>query len=132
VRGRIIAEKNEAAAAFTFPSSRWREDRIHQSLTLDFDHLVTFAGTSGECDGIDDLDMAPAVTNKVRLLEGVGHDRDAVAAGADHLCHQFLSQIESVAVGEVSCAQQPTRQTRLHGMHGIATRGLLSCADKAC
>jgi hypothetical protein len=45
--------------------SELRVERIHQSLTPDLDRFVTLARNFEERGGIDDFDVAPAVTNRI-------------------------------------------------------------------
>src|ERR1035437_10805866 len=76
-----------------------RAARPKQSVVLRLDRCVAFACGLAEAFQIGDLDMSPAVVDDIGLLQRIGHQRYAVAAGADHLRHRFLRQNESVAAG---------------------------------
>ncbi len=102
-------------------------DRLttQQSGILRLDGGVAFARGSDQSIRIGDLDVAAAVVDEVRLLQGVCDQRHAVAAGADHLRHRLLGQDDLVAAGEVAHVQQATRQPRLHGVRCVAAGSLL-------
>src|SRR6266404_4486658 len=80
--------------------------RTKQSFVMGLDRCVAFAGGLAEAVQIGDLDVSPAIADEMGLLQRVGHQRYAVAAGSDHLRHRFLRQNKLVAAGEVARMQQ--------------------------
>lgn len=60
---------------------------------------ITLARGPVQAIEIDDFDVPAAVANVFQLLHRAGHDRNAVAARANHLCRQLLGQAEALAAG---------------------------------
>jgi hypothetical protein len=78
-----------------------------------------------EAIGVDNLNVTAAVPNKVCVLQCMGNVRHAVSTRTNHLCHQFLRELEPVAAPQVPNAQQPARQSCLNCMNGVTTCRLL-------
>jgi len=129
-RLQTIAIRRSGPGAFGAGALIGLRGRTQQSLVLGPDRGIAYAGGSGQAIEIDDLDVAAAVTNIVRPLQRMGDDRYAVAAGADHLGDQFLRQHKAIAAGQVPYSQQPTRQSALHGVRGVAAGRLLGLDKK--
>ena len=98
---------------------------MQQPRVLRLDRRVALAGSLDQAVHVGDFDMSAAVVDEVRVLQRVGHQRNAVAARADHLGHRFLGQDELVAAGEVARMQQASRQPGLHRVRGVAAGSLL-------
>ena len=58
-----------------------------QPVILRLDRRVAFARGPAEAVDVEDLDVPAAVVDEIRLLQRVGHERNAVAPCADHLGH---------------------------------------------
>src|ERR1700733_10570294 len=89
------------------------------------DRPIALAGAFLQSLEIEHADVSALVSDEAGLLQGIGHDRYAGAAHPEHLGDEFLGEREIVAADQVAAAQEPTRETRLDRVDGIAGGGLL-------
>jgi hypothetical protein len=58
------------------------------------------------------------------LLKGARMQRDACSLDTQHLSKEFLSELQIVGIGQISCPEQPSAKPCLHMMRCHASSGL--------
>jgi len=81
--------------------------RISQQLIQDpgvrfLDHRVTLASRGFQATTVEDRELAAAVADQLALAQRGGGSSNAGAANAQHVGHEFMSDVEFIGVGPIA------------------------------
>jgi hypothetical protein len=88
------------------------------------ERLVAPTGTFLEAFQICDFDLAPMIANYASPLKRMGDNRQAIGMTAQHPSQELLGESQTVAIGQIARAQQPSRQASLERVRGSARHRL--------
>src|SRR5688572_11475373 len=87
---------------------------------------VTTAGLCGQLFCIQNVNMAAPDIDQTGVRKLTCRKTDRRALHAEHQAQEFLSERYIIALDEIAGVENPSRQTALQNMNGIAGRTLLS------
>jgi hypothetical protein len=84
-------------------SSRGERQQLTQDPGVSFlDHRVTLASSGFQATPVEDRELAAAVADQLALAQRVGGSSNAGAPNAQHVGHEFMSDVEFIGVGPIA------------------------------